>query len=754
MSDSTPHRFTNALAKESSPYLLQHAHNPVHWMPWGAEAIAQAKAQDKPIFLSSGYSTCHWCHVMERESFENEDIAQVLNEHFICIKVDREERPDVDLTYMTYVQAATGGGGWPMSVFLTPELKPFFGGTYFPPQNQGGRIGFKNLLLELHKAWSQDRAKIMESAGRSIQKLQEHLDGENARQDYQATEVLQKAYDDLSSNYDYHEGGFSGAPKFPRSASIALLLRIRQHWRQREDRSSECDWALEMSLRTLRAMANGGIWDHVGGGFHRYSVDGYWHIPHYEKMLYDQGLLLWAYGEGFTLSQSAQMAHVCRQIASFAKRELRHDDGGFYSALDADSLASPNDREKREGAFYVWRATEIDELLGRDNGSIFRYAFGARQAGNARPESDPHGELKGTNTLFRAFSARKTAEYFKKDLSEVQTLLLNGLERLLQARDKRPRPHLDDKIITAWNGLMIAGLARAASALQDRDMLQLAIDAANFLRRQLCAQPQQGLGLHRSWRQGQRGPLAFASDYACLIAGLIDLHQASLDTQWLQWADALQQEMDRLFEDPQQGGYFSTHTDKDHSVLRIKEDYDGAEPSPNSMAAYNLARLGALLHDPTRSDKAQRLLNLFGRTLRDSPSAVPFMVCAADFLAHGNTQLVLAGNRQDPAFQAMLSEAQRRFMPHALLLHANRSDSQGDGKADSDSNKAQAWLNQHNPALAAMASATSSDGNKTNAPAAYLCENFTCKAPVQDLQALAQLLDQSQGKASQTNPAP
>jgi uncharacterized protein YyaL (SSP411 family) len=718
MSDSSQPKFTNALAKEKSPYLLQHAHNPVNWMPWGDEAIAKAKAEGKPIFLSSGYSTCHWCHVMERESFENEEIAKVINDHFIPVKVDREERPDVDLTYMTYVQAATGGGGWPMSVFLTPELKPFFGGTYFPPENKGGRIGFKNLLLELDKAWREDREKVLTSSTRSIDKLQEHLDGENEGAEVKTDAVIQKAYDDLASSYDYHEGGFSGAPKFPRSSSINLLFRIQQAWAGKEERKSESDWAGEMSVRTLRAMANGGIWDHVGGGFHRYSVDGYWHIPHYEKMLYDQGQLLWAYAEGHLVTGSVFLGEIARQIVGYAKRDLRHPEGGFFSAEDADSFAKEGDDHKKEGAFYIWTAAEIDELLGKEQGSVFRYAYGARRDGNARPESDPHEELKGTNTLFRAFSAKKTAEFFKKTPEEVQTILDRGLKLLFEARSKRLRPHRDDKIITAWNGLMISGLARAGAALGEPEFIQLGAQAAQFIHDQLCAEP--GKGLHRSWREGGRGPKAFAIDYAALIHALLDLYQAGLDVKWLQWASALQTEMDGLFLDKEKGGYYSVHTEMAHSVLRIKEDYDGAEPSPNSLAALNLARLAAILDGKAHAEQAHKLLTLFGKTLHDSPSAVPMLVTAADFLERGKQQIVLAGDKTAPEFQALLKVVQSRLLPNAVILHA-------------DGGEGQAWLAKHNEALAEMKPVSGK-------PAAYVCQNYTCQAPVTEAAALEKLL--------------
>jgi hypothetical protein len=719
MSDTsaTP-KHTNALAKEKSPYLLQHAHNPVNWMPWGDEAIAKAKAENKPIFLSSGYSTCHWCHVMERESFENEEVAQLINDNFVPVKVDREERPDVDLTYMTYVQAASGGGGWPMSVFLTPDLKPFFGGTYFPPENANGRIGFKNLLKELNKAWQDDREKVLASSERSISKLQEFLDAENTGAEVKSEAVIQKAYDDLASSYDYHEGGFSGAPKFPRSSSILLLLRIHHAWQKNEERKSESDWAAEMSFRTLKAMANGGIWDHVGAGFHRYSVDGYWHIPHYEKMLYDQGQLLWAYAEGYLVTGAPILADVARQIVSYVQRDLRHPGGGFFSAEDADSYAKEGDDHKKEGAFYIWTAAEIDELVGKEDGSIFRYAYGARRDGNARPESDPHEELKGTNTLFRAFSIKKTAEFFKKTPEEVQAIVDRAFKTLFEARSKRPRPHRDDKIITAWNGLMISGLARAGAALNEPAFLKIAAQAAQFIHDQLCAKP--GQELHRSWREGERGPKGFATDYACLIHALLDLYQAGLDVKWLQWAVALQAEMDSLFLDKEKGGYYSVHTDMAHSVLRIKEDYDGAEPSPNSLAALNLVRLAAILDGKAYAEQAQKIITLFGKTLQDSASSVPMLVTAADFLERGKQQIVLAGEKTAPEFQALLKVVQSRLLPNAVILHADG----GDG---------QAWLAKHNEALAEMKPVSGK-------PAVYVCQNYTCQAPVTDAAALEKLL--------------
>lgn len=718
MSDTaTAPKHTNELIHEKSPYLLQHAHNPVNWLPWGEKAFARAREENKPILLSSGYSTCHWCHVMERESFENEEIAAVMNEHFVCIKLDREERPDIDLIYMTYVQAATGGGGWPLNVFLTPELKPFYGGTYYAPESRG-RIGWKDLLKEINKAWTEDPAGVMKRASESVAKLQEHIESETATKgEPKLKEVLDKAYDSLSGSFDYHEGGFGSAPKFPRPSALHLLFRLSLHFKESEPGQST--WSTEMALKTLRAMANGGLRDHIGGGFHRYSVDGYWHVPHYEKMLYDQAQLLPAYAEAFTLTGGEFYSTIARQMVDYLKRELTHPEGGFFSAEDADSLATSDADHKTEGAFYVWKAAEVDELLGKRDGGIFRYAYGIRKDGNARPESDPHGELKGLNTLFRAYSAKKTAEYFKLEVDEVNDILAKGRTLLMETRNKRPHPHLDDKVITAWNGLMIGGLARAASALAEPAYAELASKAVLFLKAKLTRN--NGGGLLRSWREGVAGAPAFSIDYVCLIHGLIELHQATLDVQWLRWALDLQTELDGLAWDKENGGWFSVHTDQADGIMRIKEDYDGAEPSPNSLGALNLARLAALTGDEGLAARARQVLNLFHQTLTGSASAVPVMVQALDFLEKGKQQIVLAGDEKDAGFQALLKTVRSKFLPYAVVLHA-------------DGGERQAFHAGKNEALSAMKPV---DGK----PAAYVCQNYACQAPVTDVEALQKLLE-------------
>jgi hypothetical protein len=715
MSAESP-QHTNALINEKSPYLLQHAHNPVNWLPWGEEAFEKARKEGKPIFLSVGYSTCHWCHVMEHESFESEEVAAVLNEHFVSIKVDREERPDVDLTYMTYVQATNNGGGWPMNVWLTPELKPFFGGTYYPPEDKGGRMGFKKLLGEIQRVWAEDKDNVIARSAQSIEKLQTILNDEQQHHEVVFDTVGRSAYDAISNAFDYHEGGFSNSPKFPRPVTLSLLWRLKPWLNGTSE--SEAKWASSMIERTLISMAHGGMRDHVGGGFHRYSVDAYWHIPHFEKMLYDQGQLITAYIEGYQNTGIPFFADIARNTIAYVKRDMRHPDGAFFSAEDADSLAEADSTKKTEGAFYVWKASEIDELLGKEEGSIFRYAYGARRDGNARPESDPHEELKGLNTLFRAFSVKKTAEYFKLDDAKVDDLLTRGRKTLFEARTKRPRPHLDDKVLTAWNGLMISGLAKAGAVLHDSDSLTMANEAAQFLHDKLCGEP--GKGLRRSWREGVSNVPAFATDYALLIQGLLDLYESGFDSKWLQWAAQLQAEFDNAYWDKEHGGYFSVNQTIPNSVLSVKEDYDGAEPSPNSVAALNLLRLGAMLGREEFKAQAAKVIKLLGKSMEKSPFSVPVMVAAFDFQTHGNMEIVLAGTKGEAGFEALAKAVRTKFLPHAVLLHADGGEGQG-------------FLAGKNEAIAGMKPL----GDKA---AAYVCRNQACQAPVTSVEALEKLL--------------
>ena len=462
-------QFTNRLSKEKSPYLLQHQHNPVDWMPWGADAFERAKKEGKPIFLSIGYSTCHWCHVMAHESFEDEAIAKYLNEHFVCIKVDREERPDVDKVYMTFVQATTGSGGWPMSVWLTPDLKPFIGGTYFPPEDRGGRPSFRTILTRIADGWKSDRDGIVKHGDEVARQLGEASAGAASNADKPGRASLYGGLNQLAKRFDEEHGGFGSSPKFPQPSIINFLLRMSARTGLGATPDSEQhdrDIARKMALFTLEKMAAGGMHDHVGGGFHRYSVDTYWHIPHFEKMLYDQAQLARAYVDAFQLTHDARWDKIARDVLDYVLRDMTDKDGGFYSAEDADSLLEHGKPGHGEGAFYVWTKSEIESLLG-EGAPLFNRFYGVETDGNAPTGSDPMNEFTGKNTLIQRLTIADAAKLFKKSEAEIETSLAKSRAKLFTVRAKRPKPHLDDKIIVAWNGLMISALARASQVLGD-----------------------------------------------------------------------------------------------------------------------------------------------------------------------------------------------------------------------------------------------------------------------------------------------
>jgi uncharacterized protein YyaL (SSP411 family) len=716
---------TNRLAKEKSPYLLQHAHNPVDWYPWGEEAFANARRENKPIFLSVGYSTCHWCHVMAHESFENEETAAIMNREFVNIKVDREERPDVDRVYMTFVQATTGAGGWPMSVWLTPDLKPFVGGTYFPPEDRYGHPAFKKVLERIAAAWKQDHEKIVDQSSKIISALRESQTAQVAAGTKIDINILQTAYDQFARSFDEKEGGFGTAPKFPRPVTLNFLTRFYA----RDPKSESGKHAVEMDLFTLRKMAAGGMHDHLGGGFHRYSVDRYWHVPHFEKMLYDQAQLAVACLEGYQITQDRQYADVARDILDYVARDMTSKEGGFFSAEDADSLLEHGKPEHAEGAFYVWTQKEIDAALGNE-GEVFDYHYGVQPHGNAPEGSDPQDEFRGKNILIERHTIPETAKHFKKSEDEVRQSLARSREKLLSIRTKRPRPHLDDKIIAAWNGLMISAYARAAQVLDEPRYLEAATRAARFLRTKLYEEKSKVL--FRNYREGRSAIEGFADDYAFVIQGLVDLYEASFDVQWLKFAAELQETQDRLFFDEKNGGYFST-SGKDSSVpLRMKDDNDSAEPAASSITALNLLRLAQFRDDKQLGDRAKKTIGAFGPTLSHFASAMPQMLVALDFSLSKPRQIVIAGKIDPPRdgfavantaqTKALLKEVHRHFLPKTVLMLADSADGQK-------------YLGEKNEAIRAM---TMIDDR----PAAYVCENFTCKAPVTNPKALSALFSE------------
>jgi uncharacterized protein len=712
--DQTPARaeHTNRLADEKSPYLLQHAHNPVDWYPWGEEAFAKARRENKPIFLSVGYSTCHWCHVMAHESFGNEEVAAIMNREFVNIKVDREERPDVDRVYMTFVQATTGGGGWPMSVWLTPDLKPFVGGIYFPPEDRYGQPGFKTVLERIATAWKENHKKIVEQGSQIVAALRKSQSAATAEGKIDAA-ILDSAYHQIDRSYDPKEGGFGNAPKFPRPVTLNFLTRFYA----RDPNSESGKHALAMTLPTLRKMAAGGMHDHIGGGFHRYSVDRYWHVPHFEKMLYDQAQLAVAYLDAFQITQDRQYEGVARDILDYVARDVTSKEGGFFSAEDADSLFEHGKPEHGEGAFYIWTKKEIDGALGVAT-EIFDFHYGVQSHGNAPEGSDPQDEFRGKNILIERHTIAETARHFKKSDDEIGQSLAHSREKLFSIRTKRPRPHLDDKIIAAWNGLMISAYARAAQVLDEPRYLEIATRAANFLRANLYDSSRKIL--YRNYREGRSDIEGFADDHAFVVQGLLDLYEASFDVEWLKLATQLQETQDQLFFDEKNGGYFST-SGKDESVfLRMKDDNDGVEPAASSIAALNLLRLSQLLDDQKMAERPRKTIDAFAATLAHFPSAMPQMLVALDYSLSKPRQIVIAGKKDAPETKALVKEVHRHFLPKIVLLLA-------------DGSEGQKYLGERNEAIRAMSPVAGK-------PAAYVCENFTCKAPVTDSTTLRELL--------------
>ena len=699
------YRYTNRLIHAKSPYLLLHAHNPVDWYPWGVAAFEKARKENKPIFLSIGYFTCHWCHVMERESYSDPGIAAILNQYFVSIKVDREERPDIDRLYIAYVQATTGSAGWPLNVVLTPERKPFFGGTYFPPDQ------LKALLENVSDSWSKQQDSITQTAGRAAQQLMQMVRQQPPSAGDLQPVILDQAYKQISSAYDATNGGFGGAPKFPRPVALCFLLRYFARTGQRD--------ALEMTLNTLRAMERGGIHDQLGGGFHRYSTGVTWLVPHFEKMLYDQAQLAIVYTEAYQIKHDRFYANTARSILDFTLREMQPTRGGFASAEDADSKIAPGKPETSEGVFYIWTAKEIESVLGKQDSAVFEYAYGVEPGGNVPAQQDVRGELNGKNVLYAAHSTDETAKKFNLTVQQTTRKLATERSALLEARSRRPRPPLDDKIVTAWNGLMISALARASQALDEPRYLERAQATAKFLESHLY--DSKTGKLWRSFRAGGPSVDGFLDDYTDLIGGLLDLYQAGFDVHWLTWAVRLQEKQDQLFRDAPEGGYFDSDASDAAVLSPTRESYDGAEPSPNATAAMNLLRLAQFTDRGGWRDAAYKTLSAFASLLRSNPEAAPALVSALDFRLAQTKQILIAGDPLSPDTRDLLRQVNTRFLPNKILLLA-------DGGAGQQ--QLARWL----PFVAGA--------HRTKDRAtAYICENYVCKLPTAAPQVMARLLD-------------
>ena len=718
-SESKP-QYTNHLINEKSPYLLQHAHNPVDWYPWGEEAFTKAKKEGKPIFLSVGYSTCHWCHVMERESYSDPEIATIMNANFVNIKVDREERPDVDYTHMIFVEATTGNGGWPMNVWLTPDLKPFVGGTYFPAKDGNGEPFFKKVLLQIADEWKKQQDRIVSSSQRLTTQLQQLVQSTNAANQTLNRDILKKAYENLAESFDSKYGGFGGAPKFPRPVVLDFLLRT---FAASPD-SAEGKRALEMSLFTLRKMAQGGIHDHLGGGFHRYSVDGVWHVPHFEKMLYDQAQLASSYLDAYQITRDSFFATTARDILDYVQRDMTGPQGEFYSAEDADSLVHAGKPDRAEGAFYVWTKDEIDHVLGPDRAKIFDYVYGVQSQGNAAG-SDTSGELAGKNILIEQHSLEGTAKEFNSGEEKIREVLDESRQALVQARNQRPRPDRDDKVVTSWSGLMISAFARGARVLDEPRYLKAATQAANFVQKKLYRQSDGTL--LRTYRDGESKINGFTDDYAFFVQGLLDLYEASFDTHWLELAITLQKRQNALFWDQQEGGYFTTGKDP-NLFLRSKGDFDGAEPNPNSISASNLIRLSWFFDNQDWRRMAEQTIKTFQEQMSRSPDSMPQLLVALDALASSPRQVVIAGQPGAADTHALLREVNQRFQPNTILILA-------------DGGSGQEFFRQK---IELFKGIHPIDNKAT----AYVCQNFVCKLPTNDLAVVSRLLDGGKSPAS------
>jgi uncharacterized protein YyaL (SSP411 family) len=715
---------TNRLIGEKSPYLLQHAHNPVDWYPWGDEAFDAAARDDKPIFLSIGYSTCHWCHVMERESFEDLEVAALLNDGFVPVKVDREERPDVDTVYMTVAQMMTGHGGWPLTVVMTPNKDPFFAGTYFPKESRHGRIGMLDLLPRLSELWRERRSEALNSAGQIATALWQSAHGESPGATDQASSAtdelgrpaLDDAFQQLSRVFDPLQGGFGRAPKFPTPHNLRFLLR---YWR----RTGETK-ALEMVERTLRAMRQGGIYDHVGFGFHRYSTDARWMLPHFEKMLYDQALLLMTYVEAFLATGQRGYAEVAAEVIEYVLRDLRDAGGAFHSAEDADS-------EGREGQFYVWTDEQLGEVLDDDDARFVRRIFNFDRRGNFAEEAT--GQRTGENVLHAGRSWSDAAGSLGISETEVLERWSRVRERLLAAREGRIRPQKDDKVLTDWNGLMIAALAQAAAALERPEYLKAAAEAWEFVRSKMI--DPEGRLLHR-YRDEDAAIPAFADDYAFLIWGLLELYETSLEAEHLREALRLNGELLERFWDGERGGLYQTAAGSAELPVRSREIYDGAVPSANSVAMLNLLRLGRLTADAELENRALAIEAAFAERVRQVPSAHTQLLAAVDFRLGPSREVVIVGEPEGSDTDALLGVLRGHFDPRTVVLFRPAGEDGGE--------------------VTRLAPFTKEMREIDGRASAYVCRDYACERPVtarDDLQSMLAIEPAAEGEAEEAEAA-
>ncbi len=683
----------NKLINEKSPYLLQHAHNPVDWHPWSEQTFAKARAENKPVFLSIGYATCHWCHVMERESFEDQEAAGYLNDTFICIKVDREERPDIDAVYMAACQMLTGSGGWPLNLFITPDKKPFFAATYMPKHTRFGRAGLIERCQQVKNLWASQPAKVSDSATKIAANLNKAFSFSAAGEPDES--LLDQAYEQIKRTYDARLGGFEPAPKFPMPHRLLFLLRAHHRL--------DNPYALEMVEKTLTAMRLGGIWDHVGFGFHRYSTDTRWFLPHFEKMLYDQALIAMAYLETYQITKNPFYAQTAEEIFTYVLRDMTSPQGAFYSAEDADS-------DGEEGKFYVWTTEEFRQIVDQDRALMWERIFRMSTEGNFKDEAS--GQKSGANILHLTVPLSKWAEKYELRPEDLMAEWDEIRDQLFQIREQRVHPLKDDKILTDWNGLMIAALALGSRVLQRPDYAQAAGNAAQFILRKMRDSNKQ---LFHRFRDGELAIEAQASDYAFLINGLISLYQATFDLTFAEEAVNLQKQMMDKCWDAQSGGFFSTPKESQELPVRPKELYDGAIPSANSVSLFNLLSLSRLTGNPLWEETAQRHVKAFSGTVQAQPPAFTFFLMSLDFALRPGQEIVIAGEPDRPDTQNLLSALNLNFAPNKVALI----------KSDQNAER-----------LAKFAGFTDGLQVVKGQTTAHMCRDGSCKDSTSDMQAV------------------
>ena len=695
----------NKLINEKSPYLLQHAYNPVDWHPWSEESFEIARKEDKPIFLSIGYSTCYWCHVMEREVFENAGIAGLMNEYFVNIKVDREERPDVDRVYMTVLQAITGGGGWPMSLFLTPGLKPFYAATYIPPKSKYGRAGFEDVIEEIHKIWLNKKDEVLQSGDKIVSAINARLGEVNDSSEEITLSLFSNALTKFENAYDPENGGFGSGNKFPRPPGLDFLLNIYQCNKEFP--------ALDMTLHTLKKMYEGGTFDHLGKGFHRYSVDMYWRVPHFEKMLYDQAQLVTVYTNAYKITKNIFFLSVAEKTAEYMMTNLFSPDGAFYSAEDAESAVSSDEpRKKEEGAYYLWLKQEIDEALGAEVSRIYCYHYGIEAHGNTI--HDPHEVFGKKNVLYISHDLFDTAKKFGMTHEETAGLISMSNSKLLSIRSKRPAPSLDDKILTSWNSLAISGLCTLYGATGKDEYINIAEKAAQFILANLTTGKDGDHLLHR-YKDGEARFSGTLEDYVFFIEALIKLYESTFKADYLTLALKFNGTVLGTFYDSENGGFYDAGPDETDLILRTKETYDGAEPSGNAVQIMNLLKLSAMTGNPDFSGIADRSLKLFAADLRTMPFSSPAMLNAVRFLAESPQEIIVSGDAKSGRAKELADHIRSLYLPNSVLLCA-------DGETE-----------KLFPFLAKITGSKSEN-------VVYVCRNRACSLPAGDIQKIDALL--------------